>query len=72
MTSSPDTKRWWLDQPENIEKIFKALVAVCVLLVVADLVHHRHVEFEFEELPPIQVKGKAKPLKVYSVLSRKG
>lgn len=41
----------WLDKPDNVEKIFKALVAVCVALVVADLLYHRHASFDFEEMP---------------------
>lgn len=38
----------WLDRPENVTKIIRALVAACVLLVLADLVYHKHVHYGFE------------------------
>jgi hypothetical protein len=45
----PDERRYWLDQPRNIDRIFYALVAVCVALVLADFVYESHGHFHFEE-----------------------
>ena len=43
----PD-KQYWLDDPRNVDKIVWSLVAVCALLVLADLLYHKHVHFSFE------------------------
>jgi len=41
----------WLDHPKNVDKIFYALIAVCVLSVLADFIWSRHGHFDFEEIP---------------------
>ncbi len=46
-TERDDTPRW-LDRPENVSKIIRALVAVCALLVLADLFYSKHVHYGFE------------------------
>lgn len=43
-----DEKRYWLDQPGNVNKLVRVLVVVCVLLFLADLLYHKHAEFGFE------------------------
>ncbi|MBT3238230.1 MAG: hypothetical protein HOK06_04065 [Rhodospirillaceae bacterium] len=43
-----DDKRYWLDDMNNVYKIFWALVVVCALLFVADAFYHKHVVYEFE------------------------
>jgi len=43
-----NSKTYWLDQPRNVDKIVYALWAVCALLILLDLVYHKHVHFEFE------------------------
>lgn len=45
----------WLDRKENVEKLWKGLVAVCVVLVAADFIAlaglwHKHVSFFLEGL----------------------
>lgn len=42
-------KKYWLDSPRNVDKIFWVLVAVCALLTVVDLFYHRHGHFFWEE-----------------------
>lgn len=41
-------KKYWLDDPRNVNKLIGVLVAVCALLVLADLFYHKHVHFGFE------------------------
>ena len=41
-------KKYWLDDPRNVTKVFYTLFGVCVLLVVADLFYDKHVHFPWE------------------------
>lgn len=41
----PGERRYWLDDPRNVDKICKALYVVCAALVLADLLYHKHVHF---------------------------
>jgi hypothetical protein len=43
-------KRYWLDGSENVTLIYRALWVAGILLLVADLVVHRHEEIGFAEL----------------------
>ena len=43
-------RRRWLDDPRNVDKVFYALIGVCVLSVAADLLYHKHTHFSWEEL----------------------
>ncbi len=48
--SVPDGERaWWLDQPENVNRLIKVLIAVGVGVVLADLFYHKHGHFGFQE-----------------------
>ncbi len=42
-------KTYWLDRPANVNKVVYALYAVCAMLVLADLLYHKHVHFDFEK-----------------------
>jgi hypothetical protein len=46
-----DEKKYWLDQPGSGNKLYWGLVAVCVLLGVADLFAHRHAYSVWEGFP---------------------
>jgi len=46
-----DGKRWWLDDPRNIDKIWYGLIAVCVALFFADFLYEKHPYFSIEHLP---------------------
>lgn len=41
----------FFDKPENISKILKVFYAICILLVVADFIVHRHIYHALEQLP---------------------
>ena len=43
-----DEKRYWLDDKNNVRKIYWALVVVCIALVAADAFYHKHVHYAFE------------------------
>jgi hypothetical protein len=42
-------KRYWLDQPRNVDRLYYGLIVVCVLLVLSDLVYHKHPHFAWED-----------------------
>ena len=43
-------RRYFLDKPENVTKLWRIFVAVCAALLFVDLVHHRHVTYAWEGL----------------------
>jgi len=50
-TTEPDKddgKRYWLDDINNVHKLFWALVILCAALFLADAFYEKHVYFEFE------------------------
>lgn len=51
MNIPPDEEPRWLDHPENIERLWRAICVFCVLLVLADLFYEKHSYFAFEEQP---------------------
>ena len=48
MSGPPDDRKWWLDEPRNVTRIFVALIVVCVALLAADFAYHKHGHFDFE------------------------
>ena len=42
---------YWLDDPRNVNRLYWGLVVVCILLGLADLFVHRHVQFSWESFP---------------------
>lgn len=43
-----DEKKYWLDQPNNVMKIFWAVCLLCAAVFVADAFYHKHVHFSAE------------------------
>ncbi len=41
----------WFDKPENVSKMLKVFYVVCVLLVIADFIVHRHIYHSWENVP---------------------
>jgi hypothetical protein len=49
--SDENEKIYFFDRPENVERLLKVFYAICILLVLADFVLHRHTGFGWEEIP---------------------
>ena len=45
-----EDKKYWLDDPRNVNKFVFTLYAVCIVLLGADLLDHKHSHFDFEEV----------------------
>ncbi len=45
---SSDGKKYWLDEPRNVTKLYRGLWAIGIGLVLLDLVVHRHAEAGFD------------------------
>lgn len=45
-----EPKKYWLDQPRNVTLLVRILTVACLLLVLADLVYHKHGHFSWETL----------------------
>ena len=43
-------KIYLFDKPSNVRRLLWALVTICGLLFVADLIYHRHIVHPWEEL----------------------
>lgn len=41
----------WFDKPENVSKMLKVFYVLCVLLVIADFIVHRHIYHSWEKVP---------------------
>jgi hypothetical protein len=39
------------DRPENVERLLNGFYTICILLVLADFVVHRHIGFGWEKIP---------------------
>lgn len=55
-SGDPGEKRYWLDEPRNVDKVVYGLYAVCAALVAIDLLdllgvlYHKHAHFPVEKL----------------------
>lgn len=49
--SGTDKKTHIFDNPKNIDRLLKGFYIVCILLVVADFILHRHTKMAWEEVP---------------------
>jgi len=41
-------KKYWLDKPDNVNRLVYVLYAVCAILILLDFLYHKHVNFPFE------------------------
>jgi len=48
--SGKGKKKYWLDAPRNVNKIFWGLVVLCALTVLADLFYHKHSLYDIESV----------------------
>ena len=49
--SETDKKTHIFDNPRNVERLLKGFYAICILLIIADFVIHRHTMMEWEKIP---------------------
>lgn len=42
-------RKYWLDNPRNVDKLVYVLYAVCALLFLVDFAYEKHGHFAFEE-----------------------
>jgi len=50
-TNNTEQKIPFFDNPKNVMWIIRIFYAICILLVVADFIVHRHIYVSFEEIP---------------------
>ena len=41
-------RKYWLDDPRNVDKVVYGLYALCLLLLVIDFIPYKHVDYAFE------------------------
>ena len=46
-----DDKVYFFDKPENIKRVLNIFYSLCVILVLADFVIHRHIGLVWENIP---------------------
>jgi len=49
--SDKNQKIYLFDKPENVKRLLTGFYAICVILVIADFIFHRHIGFSWEEMP---------------------
>ncbi len=49
----PDEKQkdYLFDKPKNVSRLLNGFYVICVLLVIADFIAHRHIGFAWEKIP---------------------
>ena len=51
MKDKQDEKIYFFDKPENIKRVLNVFYSLCVILVLADFVIHRHIGLVWENIP---------------------
>lgn len=46
-----DKKDYLFDKPKNVSRLLNIFYALCVILVIADFILHRHIGFSWEKIP---------------------
>jgi cytochrome c oxidase subunit IV len=49
--SETDQKTHIFDNPRNVERLLKGFYAICIILVIADFIIHRHTTMDWEKMP---------------------
>ena len=49
--SEPDQKTHLFDNPRNVERLLNGFYVICILLVIADFIIHRHMSMAWEKIP---------------------
>ena len=48
--SEKEQKEYFFDKPENVKWMMRGFYVICILLVVADFIIHRHIGLPWEEI----------------------
>jgi len=48
-TKKPNEKKYWLDDPRNVTKVYYGVFVICGIAALADLFYEKHVHFFWEE-----------------------
>ena len=43
-----EERKHWLDKPGSVRLLVRILIVVCVLLVSADFLYHKHIDFAWQ------------------------
>ena len=49
--SEQDQKEYFFDKPKNIKHVLWGFYVICIILVIADFVVHRHISLSWENIP---------------------
>ena len=49
-TPDDSGRKYWLDNPRNVDKVYWAVIAVSALLFLGDAFYQKHPEFEIEKV----------------------
>ena len=49
--SDKEQKKHFFDKPENITWTLRGFYTICILLIVADFIIHRHIGLPWEKMP---------------------
>jgi len=49
--SEQDQKEYFFDKPGNVKLVLRGFYAICIMLVIADFVIHRHISLSWEKIP---------------------
>lgn len=49
--SSPEQKQYLFDKPRNVSRLLRGFYLACAILLILDLVLHRHIIHHWENLP---------------------
>ena len=44
-------KKHLFDDPRNVDRLLRIFYAICIVLVIADFIVHRHIEMGWEKIP---------------------
>ncbi len=49
--SDNSDKKHIFDDPKNVQRLLNGFYGVCILLVIADFIIHRHISLDWERIP---------------------
>lgn len=49
--SETDNKTYLFDNPKNVTRLLRGFYIACIVLVIADLIVHRHIMMAWEKIP---------------------